>query len=163
MTGSVVQDELVTCRERLALMEDRWKRTAADLENYRKRADRELERRRQLDRQAVLRDWLEVVDTLERALAHRGSVSAECLWQGIEALYQQATAILGRYDVSRMSTRDGRFDPSCHEAVGRAPGAPEGAILDEVRAGYRLHDDVLRPAQVIVAVGETGEEGAYGI
>jgi molecular chaperone GrpE len=107
----------------------------------------------------VLRDWLEVVDTLERALAHRGSVSEEGLWQGIEALYQQAAAILGRYDVSRVSTREALFDPSCHEAVGRAPGAPEGTILDEVRAGYRIHDDVLRPAQVIVAAGETNGGG----
>lgn len=163
MTGSALQDELAVSRERLARMQERWKRAAADLENYRQRADRELARQRRLDRQAVLRDWLAVVDTLERALAHRGSVSAEGMWEGIEALYQQATAILARYGVSRMSTRDRRFDPSCHEAVGRAPGAPEGAVLDEVCAGYWMHEEVLRPAQVIVAVSETDEGGADGI
>ena len=97
-------------QEALAQMEARWKRAAADLANYRKRAERNLAQQRQHKREAVLRDWLPVVDNLERALAHRDSAPLEHLWEGLEAVRQQALDILGHYGVSRMQTIGMRFD-----------------------------------------------------
>jgi molecular chaperone GrpE len=155
-------DELTTAQEELAEMEGRWRRAAADLANYRKRAERSLDQQRQQEREAVLRHWLPVVDNLERALMYRDSAACEHLWNGLEAVYRQAVDILGQYGVSRMQTVDTPFDPEKHEAIACAPGRPAGTILDEVSPGYTIHDTTLRPAQVIVATTPEAEERRYG-
>jgi molecular chaperone GrpE len=159
MTDQRPHDDLdvaQTAQEELAEMEGRWKRAAADLANYRKRAERDRVQQRQHEREALLRDWLAVVDNLERALAHRDPATLESLWDGLEAVHQQALDLLGRYGVRRMQTIGRRFDPLQHEAVSLAPGAPAGTILDEVSAGYQIGETTLRPAQVIVATTEEG-------
>jgi molecular chaperone GrpE len=159
MTDQRSHDDLdvaQTAQEELAEMESRWKRAAADLANYRRRAERDMAQQRQHEREAILRDWLSVVDNLERALAHRDHTTPESLWGGLEAIRQQALDILGHYEVSRMQTIGRRFDPLQHEAVSLAPGASEGTILDEVSPGYRIGETTLRPAQVIVATTEEG-------
>jgi len=143
-------------------MEERWKRAAADLANYRKRAERELAQQRQREREAVLRDWLPVVDNLERALMNRDTATLESLLEGVQAVYRQAGQVLGQYGVSRMQTVDTPFDPEKHEAIACAPGRPAGTILDEVSPGYTIHDTTLRPAQVIVATTPEAEERRYG-
>jgi molecular chaperone GrpE len=156
-------DDLTTEPGDLATLEERWKRAAADLANYRKRAERDLIQQRQQEREAVLRDWLPVVDNLERALGHQDSVTLESLLAGLQAVHQQAIAVLDRYGVRRMQTVDARFDPEQHEAIACAPGPQEGAILDEVTPGYQLGEATLRPAQVIVASAETTGEERHGI
>jgi molecular chaperone GrpE len=155
-------DELTTAQEELAEMEGRWRRAAADLANYRKRAERSLDQQRQQEREAVLRHWLPVVDNLERALMYRDSAACEHLWNGLEAVYRQAVDILGQYGVSRMQTLGTPFDPIRHDAISLAPGTPEGVILDEISPGYHLGEETLRPAQVIVAKGDGTEEGHDG-
>lgn len=156
-------DDLTTDPGELATLEERWKRAAADLANYRKRAERELVQQRQQEREAVLRDWLPVVDNLERALVHQDSVTLDSLLTGLQAVHQQAVAILDRYGVRRMQTVDARFNPEQHEAIACVPGLQEGAILDEVTPGYQLGGTTLRPAQVIVATAGTTGEGHDGI
>ena len=163
MMNQRMYDDLTTDPGELATLEERWKRAAADLANYRKRAERELMQQRQQEREAVLRDWLPVVDNLERALGHQDSVTLESLLAGLQAVHQQAVAILDRYGVQRMQTVDALFDPEQHEAIACAPGPQEGAILDEVTPGYQLGEATLRPAQVIVASAEATEEGGNGI
>jgi len=155
-------DELSTAQEDLAEMEGRWKRAAADLANYRKRAERSLEQQRQQEREAVLRHWLPVVDNLERALMYRDRAAGAHLWDGLEAVYRQAVDILGQYGVSRMQTLGAPFDPARHDAIALAPGAPDGVILDEISPGYHIGEETLRPAQVIVAKGDGAEEGHDG-
>jgi molecular chaperone GrpE len=160
-------DNLTADPGELGTLEERWKRAAADLVNYRKRAERELMQQRQQERGDVLRDWLPVVDNLERALAHQESVTLDSLLAGLQAVHQQAVAILDHYGVRRMQTVDTRFNPAQHEAIACAPGLQEGAVLDEVTPGYQIGDATLRPAQVIVATAETPaetpEERRYGI
>lgn len=163
MTPATIQEELQACHEALAVMEDRWKRAAAELDNYRKRYDRELARMRQLDREALLRDWLEVVDNLERALESQEAVTAGSLREGLRMLYQQALTVLGQHGVQRMQTRGEPFDPAHHEAVAQIPGSPEGTILEEFKPGYQLGDTTLRPAKVIVAKPAEHEGGGDGI
>jgi molecular chaperone GrpE len=143
-------------------MEERWKRAAADLANYRKRAERELVQQRQREREAVLRDWLPVVDNLERALMNRDTATLESLLEGVQAVYRQAGQVLGQYGVHRMQTVDTPFDPEKHEAIACAPGRPAGTILDEVNPGYMIQETTLRPAQVIVATNPEAEERRYG-
>jgi len=137
-------------RSRVAELEDRWKRAAAELDNYRKRFDRELARLRQAEREAILREWLPVVDNMERALCAQGA--AENPWyEGMEAIYQQMLEVLARFGVRPYVPQGEMFDPRLHEAVAAAnlPGEPEGKIVEVVQTGYLLDGKVLRPAKVI--------------
>ena len=156
-------DDLTPNSGETATLEDRWKRAAADLANYRKRAERELAQQRQQEREDVLQDWLPVVDNLERALSHQDSLTLESLLAGLQAVRQQAVAVLERYEVRRMQTVNGQFNPEHHEAIACVPGDQEGLILDEVTPGYQIGKETLRPAQVIVATTEPAGEGHHGI
>ncbi len=155
-------DDLRNHAGETATMEERWKRAAADLANYRKRAERELAQQRQREREAVLREWLPVVDNLERALMNQDTATLESLLEGVQAVYRQANHVLGHYGVRRLQTVDTPFNPEKHEAIACAPGFPEGNILDEVNPGYQMGETTLRPAQVIVATTLKAEEGRYG-
>jgi molecular chaperone GrpE len=136
--------------QELARLEDRFKRAAADLDNYRKRVARDIERRVEEAREALLRDWLEVVDSVERALhQERDGPLAE----GLQAVREQMDAVLARSGVERIEAVGERFDPERHEAVDvrESDDAEDGTVLEMVRSGYAHGGRVLRPAQVIVA------------
>ncbi len=162
MSDQRMRDDLRIHAGETATMEARWKRAAADLANYRKRTERELAQQGQREREAILRDWLPVVDNLERALMHQDTATLESLLEGVQAVYRQATTVLGHHGVRRMQTVDAPFDPAKHEAIACAPGLPEGSILDEVNPGYQMGETTLRPAQVIVATTPKAEERRYG-
>jgi molecular chaperone GrpE len=134
----------------LEQMEDRFKRAAADLDNYRKRATRELERLVGERGDAMLRDWLEVVDGLDRALRQKPE---NPLYDGLRAVLDQVESILERQGVRRIGTPGDPFDPNRHEAVEvrESPDAPANTVLEVLRSGFARGDRVLRPAQVVVA------------
>jgi molecular chaperone GrpE len=136
--------------QELARLEDRFKRAAADLDNYRKRVARDIERRVEGAREALLREWLEVVDSLERALRQEPDGP---LAEGLRAVREQMDAVLARSGVERIDAVGERFDPERHEAVDvrDSDDAENGTILEVVRSGYSLGGRVLRPAQVVVA------------
>jgi molecular chaperone GrpE len=150
-------DELAALRGELADMEDRFKRARADLENYRKRTYREMEHRLAERHEALLREWLEVADSVERAAAAGGDSP---LAGGLAALGEQIDALLQRQGMTRFGAPGERFDPERHEAVAARPSDehPDGTILEVVRAGYERGGRVLRPAQVVVA-RSTGSGG----
>jgi molecular chaperone GrpE len=131
-------------------MEDRFKRAAADLDNYRKRAGREIERVVAERTDALLLDWFEVVDALDRALAQKPEGP---LREGLHAILEQVEAILARQGVRRIGASGEPFDPTRHEVVEvRESGdVPDRTIVAVVRSGHARGDRVLRPAQVIVA------------
>jgi molecular chaperone GrpE len=134
----------------IARLEDRLRRALADLDNFRKRSVREVERRTAEAVDAVVRDWLEVADSIDRArLAGSDGATAE----GLDAVAEQIAATLAREGVSRIGEPGEPFDPARHEAVDvrMTADAPVRTILDVVRAGYVRGDRVLRPAQVVVA------------
>ena len=139
--------------EQLAATEDRFKRALADLDNYRKRAGRETDRRVAEAREALLRDFLEAVDSLERA-----STLDPGLAEGLSAVSGQLQAILARHGVHRIGEVGEPFDPERHEAlaVRRTGEAPDRTVLDVVRSGYAVDDRVLRPAEVTVAQAPDG-------
>lgn len=134
-------------------MRERLIRTMADFDNFRKRTDREKSDLRKQAAGSVLRDILEVVDNLERALSASGKLDE--LKQGVEMILRQQVDILRRHGVERVESVGQPFDPNVHEAVAREEG---GADLDvptvatELQAGYRHHERLLRPAMVTVAV-----------
>jgi molecular chaperone GrpE len=134
----------------LSQMEDRLKRALADLDNYRKRAAKEIERRVLESRERLLRDWLEAVDSIDRALQQDPDGPAAA---GLRAVRDQMESILARQGVSRIGETGEQFDPERHEAVGvRETGdAPDRSVVEVARSGYALGDRVLRPAQVVVS------------
>jgi molecular chaperone GrpE len=135
----------------LAQMENRYKRALADLDNYRKRSAREADRRIAEASDAQLREWLEVVDSIERALI-MGADSP--VVEGLRAVLEQMESILTRHGVQRIGAAGERFDPARHEAIGvqSADGdTPDQTVVSVPRAGYLRDGRVLRPAQVIVA------------
>jgi molecular chaperone GrpE len=153
--GAEAQRDL---RAELADMEDRYKRALADLENYRKRSAREVDRRVAESREALARDWLEAVDSVERAL-RMGSPGTP-LFDGLRGVLEQMEATLARHGVTRTGSAGEVFDPERHEAVGVRPTneVPDRTIVEVVRSGFALGDRVLRPAQVIVARREEPED-----
>jgi molecular chaperone GrpE len=142
------QPSVADLEARNAELEDRHLRARADLENYRKRSAREVDRRVGEEREAVLLDWLEALDSVERAL--RMTPEAE----GLRAVLEQMEAILARQGVARAGAPGEPFDPERHEAIGvREGGGQQPTIADVARSGFTLSDRVLRPAQVIVTRG----------
>ena len=135
----------------LAELDLRHQRAVADLDNYRKRSRREIERRSIEQREALLREWLEVLDSIERALTHVDDRNQ--LYGGLRAVLDQIEGVMRRQGVRRSGAVGDRFDPELHQAVGvhEREDLPSQTVVELVRAGYALGDRVLRPAEVIVA------------
>lgn len=144
--------EVAELRREIADLRDRSMRTLADFDNYRKRAERERRDAVRYAASAPLGDFLEVVDNLSRALAAGGS--AEDLKTGVEMTLRQLEDALRRHGVEPVPAAGERFDPAHHEAVSRLedPDVETPTVVEELQRGYRLHDRLLRPARVVVAV-----------
>jgi molecular chaperone GrpE len=136
--------------DQLAQTEDRYKRALADLDNYRKRSIREIDRRVAEDREAVLRDWLDAYDSVERAVRMEPE---NPLFDGLRAVLEQMEAILARQGVTRMGDTGEPFDPERHQAVGvrETEEVPDRTVVEVVRPGFALGDRILRPADVVVS------------
>lgn len=132
-------------------IEGRLVRALADLDNVRKRYDRELRRERESERGRVVTEWLPVIDNLELALRHVDS-SAGGLAAGVAAVHDQAVAVLDQLGFRRFEDLGRPFDPTRHEAVGTTDAdAPPDTVVATVRPGYGSDGEVLRPARVVVA------------
>jgi molecular chaperone GrpE len=142
--------EVRELKAELARIEDRYKRALADLDNYRKRAARDVESRVTETRVSVIREWLDAVDSVERAI--RMQPEGPCR-EGLVAVLEQMDAVLARQGVQRIGAIGDRFDPERHEAIGVQSTAevPGHTIVAVERAGYVIGDRVIRPAQVVVA------------
>lgn len=150
------QDRVAELTRELAASQERYLRALADLDNYRKRYDRELTRQREQERETLIKDLLPIADSLERA-ATAENASNSPWFEGLMAVRRQLDNFLRNYGIDRINvTRGEHFNPVWHEAITTLalPDTPEGVILDVVEPGYKLGDRVLRPARVIVASGQ---------
>lgn len=140
-------EEYERLRSELTQMEDRYKRALADLDNYRKRSAQDSEWRVQEAREALLRDWLEALDSVERALRMQPEDP------GLQAVLTQMETILEREGVSRLGAAGERFDPELHQAVDvrASEDVPDRTIIEVARSGFSLGERVLRAAQVVVS------------
>lgn len=152
--GAQPPQEIARLREELALLQDKYIRLQADLDNYRKRMDRTVADLVRLRRVEILRNLLPVVDNLARALDSAGAPSADgqSLLHGVRLTRQLFLEILKRQGVEPIST-GGQFNPKYHEVVATVsdPSRAEGEIIDQVLPGFLLEGEVLRPASVRVA------------
>jgi len=138
--------------QRVAELEDLWRRALAELDNYRKRTARELARARRDERAKAAAEWLPVIDNLDLALEH-ARADPENIVEGVRAVRQQALAILAALGYPRRNDEGMAFDPTYHEAVSTVDDEelPPGTVAQVVRPGYGSEDEVLRPAAVVVA------------
>ena len=134
-------------------LRDRLLRLQADFDNFRKRTEREKSDLRRFAQREVLKDFLEVVDNLGRAHAASGG-SADDVKQGVAMILRQLETLLGRYGVQALEAIGQPFDPTFHEAVGREESSEveQPTVTAELQRGYVLHDRLLRPAMVQVAM-----------
>lgn len=156
-----MQSELEESRARVL-------RVQAELENYRKRAQRTLQEERQYAGLPLMRDLLGVVDNLQRAIeaaqeavdtTQQGQTSAGLL-EGVKMVAEQLDEILKKHHCEEIPAEDAQFDPNVHEAVAQIPSDEHepGRVMQVTQVGYRLHNRVIRPAQVIVAAAKPNED-----
>ena len=136
----------------------KYRGASAEFEESRLRLRREIGKEIERGRREILADLLEVVDNLDRAIdaakANRAQDRSDSLLQGVEMVRQQFLAKLEGFGVKRIASEGQPFDPALHEAVSAVPAATpdqDGLIVGVIRHGYRIGEDVLRPASVAVA------------
>ena len=135
---------------------DHWLRAAADLDNVRKRARRDVAAAEALGVVRLARELLPAIDNFERALAAAEAQPENRdhhLTDGIRLVKDELLGALARVGIEPDSPQGEPFDPHRHEAVAQQPvdGAPSGTIVEVYSQGYRIGDDVLRAAKVVVA------------
>lgn len=146
---------------------ERLLRTAADFDNFRKRAARERQEVMDYAQQALLTRLIPVLDSFEAALSALNaadSQSVQNLQQGIQLVWQQLRAVLQEAGLTEVDATGQQFDPTLHEAVAieERTDVPDGQVVRQLRKGYKLRDRLLRPASVVVAhpPGRSGEPAA---
>ena len=132
---------------------DRYLRTLADFENYRKRADREKADFFKYALAGTIKDLLPVIDNFDRALEHADE--GDDFHKGVSLIYKQLFDVLTRHGLKPIDDSGVSFDPNIHEAVvtEEDPSVPAHTVVAILQKGYYLHDRLLRPALVKVAVG----------
>lgn len=132
---------------------DRYVRTLADFENFRKRTEREKQDFRRYAVSDVLRDILPVLDNFDRALDH--AEEGDDFHKGVLLIYKQLFDVLERHGLKPIDESNVHFDPNIHEAVVREENdsVPSHTVVAVLQKGYFLHDRLIRPALVKVAVG----------
>jgi molecular chaperone GrpE len=144
--------EAPSLEQRLAALEAE----KADLDNYKKRIRNEMSEHETGTREAILSDFLEVADNLERAIAsweRGGERNVKSIRDGVEMVLRLLRSKLARHSVTAIEAKGQPFDPRLHHAISQMSSnevAP-GAVLHEVQKGYRAGERLLRPATVVVA------------
>ncbi len=132
---------------------DKYLRTAAEMENVRKRAARDIEKAHKFALERFATELLSVCDSLEMALGTDDDVSVESMKEGSEATLKLLQSVLSRFDVEELDPHGEPFDPAVHEAMTMQPSAEAepGTVLNVFQKGYALNGRLLRPARVVVA------------
>jgi molecular chaperone GrpE len=137
---------------------DNWNkflRERADVDNIRKRQERLIADRVQQQKKAMLFKLLDVMDNVERALIYQETMSQQDLQQTLRMFQWQMSEVLRNEGLNPVSTIGETFNPYVHEAIEAVEDSdkPEGTIIEELRKGYTLGNETLRPARVKVSMG----------
>lgn len=134
---------------------DKFLRTYADFENYRKRTQRDMAEFRKYANEQLVLELLKVVDHLGLALKHaaEGAETSQGLQQGVELVYKQLRDVLEKFGVKQFSAEGEPFDPAKHEAVMQivTGDVPENRVVQVFQDGYCYHEKILRHAKVSVS------------
>lgn len=127
-------------------------RLAADFENYRKAMEQQLLEVSQYGAKNVVLQMIDVMDHVDQAIGHAtDAVKGEVeWWKGMEQIGKQFHDTMQKFGVTRIETTGKPFDPVIMEAVAMVEGGESQAVKEELRAGYTMHERVIRPARVII-------------
>ena len=155
--GNETQDEIKDLKDQLL-------RTLAENENLRKRTAKEFDQIKKYGHISLLRDFLNVVDNIERAFKsitpeNQSNLGVKNLSDGIEIVLKEIKSILDKNQIKKIEPLHEKFDYNFHQAMFEAPSTEydEGLILEVVQPGYILHDRLIRPAMVGVSKGKIKE------
>ena len=145
-------------KEETASLYDRLLRKQAELDNFRKRTQRERGEFREIANEGLIRELLPVLDGFERALKQRDPAVPESFYKGMDLIHRQLNDVLARAGLEVMETAGQLFDPHYHQAVETVqdPGRRDQEIVEELQRGYTFNRRLLRPAVVRVAVNPKG-------
>ena len=146
---------------------DRFLRVSAEFENYKKRAQREVDDFRKYANEAIIKELLTVVDNLERAVE---SSSDKCengqLLEGVDLTLKEILKVFEKFSVKPIEALEHEFDPAVHQAVLQEVSEThaENRVIREFQKGYTIHDRLLRPAMVVVSksAGNPGDGAETG-
>ena len=151
---------LQTLQAEVESLKDQRLRALAEVENVRRRAEREKNDASQYAVTKFARDMVGIADNFARALAAvpadvraAADPQVQAVLDGVEATDRQLIQTLERYGVKPVDTSDGKFDPNLHQAIAEVPGngKPPGSIVDVAQSGFMIGERLLRPAMVTVA------------
>ena len=153
--------ELEALKEENADLKDRLLRAAAEMENMRRRTDRDKADTAKFAVSNFARDTLTIADNIARAIAHVPEDAAEndpalkSFLEGMQVTERELMNVMERHGIARLDPEGERFDPNKHQAMFEVDNkdVPEGTIVEVVQAGYVIADRILRPAMVGVAKG----------
>ena len=151
---AVIQAQLTAKEEEAQANHDLLLRERAELENFKRRMQREKSDALRFATEPLLRDILPVIDNLERAIEHaKSSEGGQALVDGVELVLRSLINTIEQHGVSRVKAKGEPFDPSQHEAVAQVESetVTPNTVIDEHQSGYQLHNRLLRPAMVSVA------------
>lgn len=148
------KDPLATALEEIEQLKDKYLRSVAEFDNYRKRTLKEKAELILNGSEKAVQAMLPVIDDMERAIANSENTDdVDALKEGMKLIYQKTNKILESIGVKKINTENADFDTNYHEAVAMVPGMGDekkGKVLDCVQAGYTLNDKVIRHAKVAV-------------
>jgi len=159
--GDLVDDELEAMKTALAQAEDELSthrdamlRMQAEMVNLRNRLIRDLDKSRKLALERIMKDLLQVLDSMERGLqVDTETVTVDALLEGQALTHKMLSKVLQDHDLELIDPLGEAFNPEFHEAVTMLPSAEhdEGSVMEVLQRGYKLHERLLRPAMVVVS------------
>ena len=154
-------NEEINSQDEIKDLKDQLLRTLAENENLRKRTAKEIEQVKKYGHISLLRDFLNVVDNMERAVKsvtseNQSETGVKNLIDGIEIVLKEMKSLLDKNQIKKIEPLHEKFDYNFHQAMFEAPSSDyeEGLIIEVIQPGYVLHDRLIRPAMVGVSKGE---------
>jgi molecular chaperone GrpE len=161
----VSDNKEIDTQDEIKDLKDQLLRTLAENENLRKRTAKEIEQVKKYGHISLLRDFLNVVDNMERAVKSSATESqsetgVKNLIDGIEIVLKEMKSLLDKNQIKKIEPLHEKFDYNLHQAMFEAPSSDyeEGLIIEVIQPGYVLHDRLIRPAMVGVSKGEMDEK-----
>lgn len=147
-------DELTALKEELASEKDKTLRLSAEFENFKKRKQREIDDFKRFANESVFRQFLSVVDNLERAIMSAEDNQDEAgLLEGVKLTHKEILKLFESFNVKVVEAENQPFDPNFHQAVTQEEknDVPDNTVTTVLQKGYLLHDRLIRPAMVVVS------------
>ncbi len=148
------EKDIASLEASLEAEKDRFIRLSAEFDNYRKRKQREIDEFKKFANETVFKQFLPVVDNLERAMVSgENNQDLKSLMEGVKLTHKEILKVFQNFNVQQVQAENQLFDPNFHQAVTQkeTDDVPENTVTDVLQTGYLLHDRLIRPAMVVVS------------